>query len=134
MARWKINRVSVNYAGRDLLVPGAFLEDTEAELKISYGTESRALVGRSRALPVDNGNAEGELSLPISCDYPNADQALIALAEAQTWADAHTLGVLRLSVPGFILSYRAALNELSSKLTLCPSGVRLTLTYAFILS
>lgn len=134
MPRWKLKRITVNYAGRDLLMPGAFLEEAEAELTKTYGTETRALVGRSRALPVDNGNASGALTLPITCDYPNADQALIAMAEAQTWADAHTLGELRLTVPGFILKYRAALNELVSKITLCPSGVRLTLTYSFLLS
>lgn len=101
MARLPIKHVTLEYAGREILMPGAkiSLEEGEMSLPWSYGTDAVGLVGAARAMVVDNGNARGSLTLPVVQDYPSIEAALTALVELKEWADEHTVGVLRLGLP-----------------------------------
>lgn len=136
MSRWKIQHTTITYAERELLTAGDTLEDTQLELTTTYGTDTLALVGRPAAAAVDNGNAYGELTLPVCRDYETIDAAMSALVELQTWADAHPLGELTISgyanVPP--ATWNAALRTLSLRITLAPNGYRVVATWSWALT
>lgn len=103
MPRLPIRHCTIRYAGRELLIPNArlSLEDTSLELPWSYGTSTISTVNGRRATITDTGNASGTLTLPIVTDYPTINDAIQALVELRTWADAHTTGSLSLQLTRF---------------------------------
>ena len=100
MPRLPIRHCTIRYAGRELLIPNArlSLEDTSLELPWTYGTSTISTVNGRRATITDTGNASGTLTLPIVTDYPTINDAIQALVELRTWADAHTTGSLSLQL------------------------------------
>ena len=123
MPRLPIHHITITYAGRELISPGADITLAEAALTLpwTYGTDTVGLVGTARAIVVDRGNATGTLTLPIVQDYPSIEPALTALIEQQAWADTHTTGPLQLhtgaatySTPTGIEDFNASCIELDT--------------------
>lgn len=134
MARMQSMGISVTYAGAEILNERQYLANDQIGLRRSFTTTAETLVDASAPVVRAYGNAEGEYELSVQEDYGTKAEAMRALLERTSFAEAHQTGELSVSVGGVACRWQAGVREVDGTLSVSPGGkMRLVVSYAFIL-
>lgn len=101
MARTKFKNITIEYAGQDLLDGGMFAEvDGALNGATRYNVQAVQCLGAAAVELDENGNLEGECSVPVAVDYETEAEMVADVLARQAFCDAHQRGVLRRGIAG----------------------------------
>lgn len=101
MARTKFKSITMEYAGQDLL-DGGMLANVDGALSgaTRYNVQAVQCLGAAAVELDENGNLEGECSVPVAVDYETEAEMVADVLARQAFCDAHQRGVLRRGIAG----------------------------------
>lgn len=91
----------MEYAGADLL-DGGMLANVDGALSgaTRYNVQAVQCLGAAAVELDENGNLEGECSVPVAVDYETEAEMVADVLARQAFCDAHQRGVLRRGIAG----------------------------------
>lgn len=134
MSRFKSQKTTINYAGRDLLAPGGKFADSGELFNIErqYTTQVVQAVGATSPVLDNFGNAQGAQTFSVSEDFRTVEGALMRAEELQRFCDATPLGTLVYQSGDRQFIMQAGLTGFRAAMTFPPRLVRMTFTYSFL--
>lgn len=136
MARIKTKQTVAEYAGRIIYDDSSPLQSLSDQWRISrnYSTEATAIIDRAAPEIRAYGNANGSFPLAVNIAYDSEEEAFQNALDWAAFADANQTGILKFKVGDTAQAWKAGLESFEVTPEYSPFyGVRLTLTFSFIL-
>lgn len=136
--RIRSNIITASYAEQDILAPGQYIAADSYGFSRNYTTAAEPIVDAAAPVIRSHGNAQGSITLPVCVDVESEPAALAEAMRRIAFVESHPVGDLTLTIGEqgaeiCIASWQAGVSAVSSSIAYSGRGVRLTVTYEFVL-
>jgi hypothetical protein len=128
----KSTKTTIEYEGRILVAPGGYFDGDAISDSLSTSAQSINLVGSPYKHLEQYKNASVSRSISTVADFSDVESALKYKLGAEDHAALSMVGNLTIDVGDTQRTYKAALTQLDSSISLSPNSVRVVLRYDFI--